>query len=178
MDMPLRAILVLLLSLPALATAQNTPIPPVHATAFSGEQIDLPQGLHGHSAVLIVSFSQSSRDAVTLWGRRLAADYLDSPTVLYYEMPVLAAVPRLLRSMVLNKIKNSVPPRAQPRFVPVLDHEDEWKSAAGFSKQTPDEDAYLLLVDSNGIIRFREPAGSPTDQTYADLKHRLEELHP
>jgi hypothetical protein len=171
-----RALCCLLLSSSALV-AQNIPIPPVHATAFSGDQIDLPQALRGHTAVLIVSFSQSSREAVTLWGRRLAADYRESPTVLYYEMPVLAAVPRLLRSMVLNKIKDTVPPRAQPRFVPVLDHEDEWKSAAGFNKQIPDEDAYLLLVDANGIIRFREPVGLPTDQAYTDLKHRLEQLH-
>jgi hypothetical protein len=177
MPMCLRLLFATLLFLPA-AAAQSASIPAVHATSFSGESVDLPQALHGHTAVLIVSFSEKSRDAVTLWGRRLAADYRDSPSVLYYEMPILAAVPRLLRSMVIGRIKETIPPRAQPRFVPVLDREDEWRSAAGFNKQTPEEDAYLLLVDGNGIIHFREPVGPPTDQTYADVKHRLEEIHP
>ncbi len=159
---------------PALLRAQ-THIPELHATAFSGDQVDLPQGLRGHTAVLIVGFSQSSRDSITGWSRRLAADYRSSPTVLYYEMPVLAGVPKFLRGAVLGKIKKDVPARAQPRFVPIVDHEDEWKSAVGFDR--PD-DAYLLLVDGSGTIRSHMAAAAPTDQTYADLKHRLEAIQP
>lgn len=182
MVMQLCRLLSLALLLPPLLHAQER-IPELHATAFSGETVDLPQGLRGHTAVLIVSFSQGSRDSVTGWSRRLADDYRNSPTVLYYEMPVLAAVPRFLRGVVMGKIKKDVPPRDQPRFVPIVDHEAEWRSAVGFGKQDTGhpagaDDAYLLVVDGFGTIRFRTAAPAPTDQTYAELKRRLEATTP
>ena len=182
MVMQLRRLFSLALLLSPLLHAQQR-IPELHATAFSGETVDLPQGLRGHTAVLIVSFSQGSRESVTGWSRRLAADYRSSPTVLYYEMPVLAAVPRFLRGVVLGKIKKDVPSREQPRFVPIVDHEDDWRNAVGFGKQNAGhpagaDDAYLLVVDGFGTIRFRMAAPAPTDQTYAELKRQLESITP
>ena len=185
--MRLRLHLRVLISLAVLARAQVPApagrIPEIHATAFSGDPIDLPQALRGHTAVLILGFSQSSRDPVTQWSRRLAADYRNSPTVLYYEMPVLADVPKFLRGMVIGKIKKDVPPRAQPRFVPILDHESEWKVAVGYSSQDGpqkgrEDDAWLLVVDSSGVIHSRLAVGPPTDQTYADLVRRLASIKP
>jgi hypothetical protein len=174
--MQLRLLLSISLSLPALA--QSARIPDTHATSFSGATVDLPQSLRGHTTVLILGFSQGSRAAVTAWALRLAADYRDSPTVLYYEMPVLAGVPHLLRGVVLGKIKKDVPPRAQPHFVPILDHESDWKLLTGFNKQGREDAAYLLVVDGTGAIRSRLTSGLPTDQTYADLKHHLEVSKP
>ncbi len=183
MVMPLRSLLPLaLLLLPSLLHAQGR-IPELHATAFSGDAVNLPQGLEGHTAVLIVAFSQGSRDAVTGWSRRIAADYRSSPTVLYYEMPVLAAIPRFLRGVVLGQIKKDVPPRAKPRFVPILDHEDEWKTAVSFGRQESGNlpgpnDAYLLVVDGSGTIRSRMAGPAPDDRAYAELKRRLESIKP
>jgi hypothetical protein len=153
-------------------------IPTLHGTAFSGAQVDLPQELKGHTAVLILSFSQDARANVTDWFHTFANDYRTSPTVLYYSLPVLAGAPSFLRGMIVRKIKESVSIPAQPRFVPILDHEPEWKSIAGFSKQQPDSEAYLVLVDGSGTIRYRTQAGAPTPQAYADLKQRLDQLKP
>jgi hypothetical protein len=157
--------------------ASNT-IPPLHATALSGAPVDLPQELHGHTAILILSFSQDARANVTGWFHDLANDYRTSPTVLYYALPVLTGAPGFLRGMIARKIKESVSPPAQPRFVPILDHEVEWKSVAGFSKQQPDSETYLVLVDGSGAVRYRTQAGAPTPQTYADLKQHLDQLKP
>lgn len=162
----------LLFAVAASANGQVKQIPPIHAIAVSGEHVDLPSGLHGRVAVLVVSFSQGSRDEVTAWGRRLEADYHGSPNVLYYEMPVLAGVPRPLRGWVTRKIKDSIPAPAQPRFVPILDHEAEWKAAAEFGRNGGEEDAYVLVVDSSGNILSRM-AGAPSDQSYAELTKRL-----
>ena len=144
-------------------------MPEVHTTSLSNEEVRLPEGLQGKQGVLVIGFSRNSREAVTAWGRRLAADYRESPSVVYYEMPVLASVPRLVRGLVLRQIKASVPERAQPRFVPLLDKEEEWRSAAHFDK--PDE-AYVLLVDGKGFIRW-QTEGGPTDRQYAELKEQL-----
>lgn len=179
---PLAGALAALLALGSLAPlAAQTPaasIPVFHGTALSGAKIDLPQALQGHAAILILSFSEDSRTNVTSWFRAFANDYRNSQTVLYYSLPVLTGAPGFLHGMITRKIRQSVSPAAQPRFVPILDHEAEWKSAAGFSKELPDSEAYLLLVDSLGRIRYRLPASAATPQVYADLKQHLEQLKP
>lgn len=170
-----------LLALTVGLVASTSPagrIPEVHAVAFSGDAVNFPQSLQGHTTVFLIGFTKDSRDAVTLWARRLAADYQTSPTVLYYEVAVLAGVPRVLRGLVTRRIKDTVPARAQPRFVPIYDQEDAWKAAADFPRQGPENDAYLLIVDGSGNVRVRFASGPPTDQTYANLKHQLEAIKP
>jgi hypothetical protein len=143
---------------------QAETIPPVHSTTFANQPITLPESLNGHTAILILGFSESSRTAASAWGHRLADDPQRPSNLLFYEMPVLESVPRLLRGWVLKKIKDSVSPAGQPHFLPVLDHEKEWKQAAAFTN--PDA-AYILVVDQTGTIRYRS-AQPLTDQTYTE----------
>jgi len=171
--MTLRTLLpALALTFAAATTAQGQQkIPELHTTAFSGEHVDLPAALAGHTTVLILSFSQGSRDAVTAWFRQLAADYKTSPTVLYYNLPVLAGAPSFLRGTITRKIKETIPAPAQPRFLPVYDHEAEWKAAAGYAKHDPDGTLYLIVVDATGTIRFHLTTGTaPMPQTYEQIK--------
>jgi len=149
-------------------------IPIVHATTLSGDAVDLPQALNGKTGILILGFSQHSRDQVTPWGKRLAADYLAAPDILYFEMPILAAVPRLLRPMVLHSLKSSVPDRAQPHFLPVTENESQWRTIAHYTADHAD-DAYLLIVDQAGRVLW-QTQGTPTDATYATLKHQVDTL--
>ena len=169
----MKRLLVVGLLLGGLAEAQvGARIPAVSGTVLSGERVVLPEGLRGKVGVLVVGFSQSSRGEVTAWGKRLAGDYRDSGGVIYYEMPVLASVPRLVRGLVLGKIKGSVPVRAQGRFLPVLDHEAEWKTVAGYGAA---DDAYVLVVDGGGVVRYRTE-GAATDAAYGEVKRRVEGL--
>lgn len=147
-------------------------IPEVHTLSFSGDRVDLPQMLEGKVAILILGFSKGARTQATLWGRRLPTDYFYSPDVLYFEMPVLQSVPRLLRGPVLHSIKSEVSARSQPHFAPLLTDEAHWRSLVHYS--TPD-DAYVLIVDGKGVVRA-QLQGEPTDVTYQDLKRRVEQL--
>jgi hypothetical protein len=145
-------------------------IPAVHGTVLSGEQVDLPDALKGKVGVLVVGFSQASRGQVTDWGKRLATDYRGSESVVYYEMPVLAGVPRLLRGYVLKKISEDVPDRAKARFLPVYGQEAEWKAAAEFGKA---DVAYVLVVDGAGAVRWHGSGGAD-DALYAEVKRQVE----
>jgi hypothetical protein len=145
-------------------------IPAVHGTALSGDAVNLPEALKGKAGVLVLGFSQASREAVAGWGRRLAADYRDSPAVAYYEMPVLAGAPKFVRGMITKSMKGSVPEREQRRFVPVLDNEQAWRAIAHYSK--PD-DPYVILVDEQGTVLW-ETEGAATDAAYAELQRKLE----
>jgi hypothetical protein len=152
--------------------ARPSTIPTVHATALSGDAVVLPDALRGKAGVLVVGFSKESRDGVTAWSKRLAADYRGSPDVVYYEMAELEGAPRLLRGMILRSIKSSVPERAQPRFIPLLTDEAAWRALAHYNK--PD-DPYVLVVDSQGQVRW-QMEGSLTDAAYATVKQQVEAL--
>jgi len=147
-------------------------IPEVHGTSLSNEAVNLPEGLKGKVGVFLVGFSRNSRDADSAWGRRLAADYRESPTVVYYQMPVLAAVPRVIRGLIVKSIKSSLPASEQARFVVIVENESAWKTVTHYEQ--PD-DPYLLVVDSRGDVIW-QTQGAPTDPAYAALKQHVEAL--
>jgi hypothetical protein len=158
----------------AVTSAQRTGvrIPEVHATSFSNEAVNLPEGLRGKVGVLVLGFSRDSREADAAWGKRLAVDYGESPTLVYYEMPVLAAVPRMVRGLIVKSIKSSVPAKEQARFVVILENEAAWKTVTHYER--PD-DPYVLVVDSQGSVVW-QTQGAATDAAYADLKQHVEAL--
>lgn len=127
-------------------------IPPVHGTVLAGAQVDLPGSLRGRVGVLVMGFTQGSRAEVTEWGKRLNADYAQSPTVSHYEMAMVASVPKVVRGLVVMKIKDSIPEPGQRTFVPVEDHQKDWKRIAAFGAE---DDAYVLVVDGSGVVRWR-----------------------
>ena len=147
-------------------------IPEVHVLSFSGDRVDLPLMLQGKVAILVLGFTKGARAQATHWGRRLPTDYLYATDVLYFEMPMLEAVPRLFRSTVLRSIKAEVSPISQPHFAPIITDEQRWRTLVHFNR--PD-DAYVLLVDSNGLVQGRFQ-GEPTDAGYQDLKRRVDQL--
>jgi hypothetical protein len=158
----------------ASSTSPGPQIPSVHGTTFANDKVDLPEDLQGKVGILVVGFSTDSRDAVTAWGKKLAADYFNSPNVLYYEMPMLASVPKMMRGFVQNRIKASVSDRGRPHFLPLIDNEMSWRALAHYNK--PD-DPYILLVDGNGRVRWQSQ-GPPTAETYIALKQQVETLRP
>ena len=181
MNRPLAAALLLLaIVLPATpSAASQSPsgdthdrIPNVRANNLAGQQIDLPAQLQGRIGILVLGFSKDARIPVRDWGRRLAADYFTSAIVSYFEMPVLASVPRLLRGVVLRQIAADVSDRGKPHFVPITADEPRWRDLAHYSD--PDT-AYLLVVDSSGIVRATL-SGPLTDAAYAKLQHDIASL--
>ena len=156
----------------ASATAAAARIPEVHGRSLTNEAVSLPEILHGRPGVLILGFSRGSRDAVAGWGRKLAADYRNSSAVMYYEMPVLASVPGIMRGFVIRSMRSSVPPRAQARFVPITEDEATWRTLVHYGVA---DDPYLLVVDGQGNVAW-QTQGQPTEAAYAALKRQVEDL--
>jgi hypothetical protein len=163
---------ILLIACVISVRAQGLQIPVTHATALSGESVILPEALHGKVGILVVGFSQESRDGVTKWGRRLAAQYQMSPTVLCYEMPMLASVPRVLRGLIVRSMKSSVPAPVQSHFVPLTTDEAAWRALVHYSKS---EDAYVLVVDESGKVRW-QTEGGPTSSAEGALRLQVDAL--
>jgi hypothetical protein len=148
-------------------------IPDVHSTSFADQAVNLPAALQGKAAgILVLGFSRGSREAVTGWATKIAADYRTSDVVAYYELPVVASVPAFVRGIVLRSIKSSAPERAHKRIVPITANEAEWRTVVHYGQ--PD-DSYVLVVDGEGNVVW-QTQGEPTDAAYAALKQQVEAL--
>jgi hypothetical protein len=147
-------------------------IPEVHGTSLSNTAVNLPEALQGKVGILVLGFSRGSRDAVASWGRRLATNYRESPTVAYYEMPVLASAPGMVRGFIVRSMRSSVPEPMQARFVPIMDNEAAWRGLVHYG---PPDDPYVLVVDGQGNVVW-QTQGQPTETAYAALKQQVETL--
>lgn len=144
-------------------------IPTVRCDSLAGLRVSLPEDLHGRPAVLVVGFSREAQGAVRDWGRRLAAEYGASGTVGYYEVAMLAGAPRLVRGLIVRAMKKDVSERGQAHFLPVADHEAEWRALAHYDRP---EAAYVVVVDGVGNVRWTA-SGALTESAYAEMKRRL-----
>jgi hypothetical protein len=148
-------------------------IPDLNGTSFANQAVSLPAELQGRGAgILVLGFSRGAREDVTSWAQRIAADYRTSDVVAYYELPVVASVPGLLRGIVLRSIKSSTPERAYKRIVPVTNNEAGWRAVVHYGES---DDAYVLVVDRHGDVVW-QTQGQPTDAAYAALKQQVERL--
>jgi hypothetical protein len=150
----------------------GTRIPDVRGTSFSNEAVNLPEDLKGKLGVLVIGFSRDSREADSAWGKRLAADYRGSPSVVYYEMPVLAAAPRMMRGFIVKSMKSSLPANEQARFVVIYENEAAWKTVTHYGRPN---DPYLLVVNSQGNVVW-QTQGAVTEAAYAALKQHVDAL--
>ncbi|HEY0795247.1 MAG TPA: hypothetical protein VGD64_05655 [Acidisarcina sp.] len=149
--------------------AHGQKIPETHAKTLAGNVANLPADLHGKLGVLVLGFSKKSSDECHGWDDQISRDFGGSARIVYYEMPVLEDVPGMIRGMVVRGIRNGLTPAARARFLPVLQDEAAWKAAAQFG---PADDAYVLIVDETGAVKWRTH-GPVTTASYAAFKSNL-----
>jgi hypothetical protein len=130
-------------------TTQALPI--TKSTTLSGQAIQLPRDLPLH-ALLVIGFSEKSSTDSAECGKRLQEALPRQVDAKVFQMPILEDVPRLVRGFVTRSMKKSVPEGLQSTFIPVFDHEAEWKRLTGF--ESPD-DAYILLTGLQGKVLWR-----------------------
>jgi hypothetical protein len=118
--------------------------PSIQGETLTGKKVELP-GAFGGQTVVIVGFTHGSQKQTKEWAQRLHGQGA-------WSVAVLQDVPRLVRGMVVHGIKSGLPKEEYDRFVVTYRGEKELKEAAGFEK--PD-DAYLMIVDGAGAIRWR-----------------------
>jgi hypothetical protein len=156
----------------AEAQSSGTHIPDVRGTSFSNEAVNLPEALKGKVGVLVLGFSKSSGELSKGWGERLSATYRGSQEVMYFQMPVLESVPKLIRGMVVKSIKSGVPESEQSHFIPMFSDEPAWKKIVRYANA---DDAYVLVVDGDGRVRW-QTSGKVSDAGFVMLKEQVAAL--
>lgn len=147
-------------------------LPNSRATTFTGQDIAFPQILAGRPAVLVLSFSKKGGAAARQWNEHLGRELGGHPAVAYYNLPVLARVPSLVRRIVVSSIKKSIPERDHGHFAAILDHENDWKTLAGYA--APDE-AYVVLIARDGQVAWRAH-GAYDDASARELTGKIKAL--
>ena len=154
--------------------ARAAVLPPLEGTSFAGSPVKFPDALRGRVNVLVIGFARDSQESAQAWGKALAAHYPADSGVMYYELPVVADVPSLLRNWVIGRIRHSISVAARPHFVPVIDDEAAWKQAAGAG---PESDACVLVVDGQGSVRWHYQGASSAEK-FAELERAVSGLQP
>jgi hypothetical protein len=140
--------------------------PAIEGENLLGRKIALPQAGAGYPRVVVIGFTHASQSQTKTWSARL------HPEVATYSLAVLQDVPRLVRGMAVAGIKSGVPQEQRERFLLVFSGEKELKEAVGFDRPN---DAYLILMDADGAIRWRFH-GELNDSSLAELKTHVADL--
>src|SRR5215469_25932 len=147
-------------------------MPPIKAKALDDSEVVLPKPGGQQFLILVLGFSHKSGENCTPWDKRLAADYGSDSHVAYYQLPVLAGAPSLIRPVILRGMRKDVPAYLRSRFVPIYDHEEDWKKLVNFSGA---DDAYILLASPDGHALWHTH-GPLSDSAYAELHSNIAKL--
>lgn len=158
--------------LASASTLRAQLIPPVKAKALDDSEVMLPKPGGQQFLILVVGFSHKSGENCTPWDKRIAADYGSDSHITYYQLPILAGAPSLVRPMILHGMRKDVPASLHPHFVPVYDHEEDWKKLVNFSGA---DDAYILLASPDGHLLW-QTHGTVSDAAYEELRSNVSRL--
>ena len=134
----------------------------------------LPDAAAGRVAVLVFGFTKASKAPTSAWAARLRADFEKRPGFELYQLPVLEAVPGLIRGMVISGMKKGIAEDKRNHFVPILQGEAELKKFVHYIQA---DDAYLVVLGRAGNV-LEQTHGTledaSDDASYARVRADLE----
>ena len=161
------AAVIIAVAFPVCSAAQQ--FPRLAEENLDGQQVVLPDAASGKVAVFVMGFSKTPTEE---WAKRVQSDFGKASGFALYQMPVLEAVPKMIRGMVISGIKKGVPENERANFVPVLHNEDALKKLVGFKG---DDDAYIVVLDRTGKISY-QTHGASVGPGYAGLNAQVRSL--
>jgi hypothetical protein len=148
------------------ASAPTAALPRLEGETLSGKKIVLPDDAHGKIALLAIGFSRKGGDATRAWSGRFKKDFGSDPRFAVYPVAELEGAPRFVRGMIVGSMRKGTPTADRDRFVTLFEGSQDLERFVGFSAG---DDAYLLLLDSNGTVQWRGH-GVFREQDYAALQ--------
>lgn len=148
-------------------------IPHTEAEALSGKKVVLPDAFAGRPALFTIGFSRNGGDSAGRWGKDLRKELAGLSDLHFYSIAVLQDAPKLMRGMIKHGMRSGTPKAEQDSFIVLEQDEDAWKKVAGFADPN---DAYILLVDSAGNVKWRAHGKSPDQQALNAVKDEVAKL--
>ena len=164
----------ILLAVAAKALAPGDPLPPIRGELLSGKTAELPAAARGHVALLALGFAHASNHAVEAWTKRFRQEFGRDPDVTAYQIPVVGGMGKLGKPFMMRGMRKDTPKADYDRFMVVFKDADEWKDRVHYKEPN---DAYLILIDSQGIVRWLG-SGSTDERQYGELQEATKKLLP
>jgi hypothetical protein len=150
------------------------PMPKLEGDLLSGKRGILPDASQGKTALVALGFTYDSRYAVEAWGEWFRKQFAGRQDVTYFEVPMMGRAARLGRIFIDRGMRKNTPKEAHDHVITVYGDTGPWKAWAGFT-EAAENDAYLLLVGPDGVIRWKYAGGFDETQA-ASLKAATEGL--
>jgi len=124
--------------------------PHLTGQTFGERAVAIPDAFKGKPTVLVITFTRAAQEQARAWTDKVKQKSIGAQN---YQVLELEDVPRLFRGFVRGSIRKSIPKESQDSFILLFEGEDALKKAVGFQVS---DDAYVLLLDANGNIVWRE----------------------
>jgi hypothetical protein len=147
--------LFLMLALPG-AMAWTQEMPKTAGETLSGKRMVLADEVRGHPAVLVAGFSRAGGNGTGAWVKAIRGDSALAG-IAVYEIAQIAGAPGLLRGVIKNGMKKSVPADQQDGFVVLTKDEKPWRE---YFAVGDDQVPYVVLIDASGKTLWRGHGGA------------------
>lgn len=125
-------------------------LPRMAGEYLTKDKSELPKDARGRAALLVLGFTYGSREAVEKVTTAFRERYGDEPKLTYFQAPFVGGFGRFFA---IRGIRSDTPHELKPNVMVVSNDINGWKARVGFYKKA-DDDAYLVLIDSDGIVRW------------------------
>lgn len=163
-----------LLLLPLFLSAQT--LPRLQGKSLSGAEVVLPDAAHGRVTLILFGFSKASGKPCKTWAEHAWPAWRSDAQADVFTVAEMQGIPGFIKGMVLGGIRRDTPADYRSHFVPIFSDRTQWEQVVGFEKSAPN-DAYLVLLDPNGVIRWRAH-GPYTPALYAQLQQQMTKWKP
>ena len=127
--------------------------PRLEGEFLTGKKAILPDAAKGQIALVMMGFTYDSRFAVEAWAERVKPAFAGRGNATFYEVPVLGGMARMAKWFIDSGMRRGTPKELHENVITVWGGVDRWKALMSFTKTTED-DAYLVLLDADGRVRW------------------------
>jgi hypothetical protein len=138
---------------------------------LNGTSIILPDSLGDRYAFIAIAFRRSTQPVVDSW-MEAVVDTLTSPSVTYYEVPILAGGWRTISGFIENGMRSGVAVDHHDHVATYFGSTDRLRRRLGIDDPSA---AYVYLVDGSGLVHWSH-SGWANDEAVALLADRIRRL--
>jgi hypothetical protein len=130
------------------------PFPLLEAKDLHGQVQSLPVAVSGTPCVLVFGFTNDSKQNTQAWDKALA-NAVAEPHFFVLAVPVVEGAPGFVMPLILRALKKRFSQERWRQVLPVKKDRAVWEKLMGFEKGPAEDDAYLLLIDQKGMMRWK-----------------------
>ncbi len=144
-------LLALLVALMLTLSAAGQQMPRTTGETLSGKQVVLADQVRGHAAILVAGFSREGGNGTGAWVKAVKADSALAG-IPVYQIAQISGAPGLIRGMIRNGMKKSVPAAEHDTFVVLTQDEKPWRT---YFAVGDDKVPYVMVINAEGKELWR-----------------------